>query len=75
MPRHARLDAPGTLHHVMAREIDQTNIFVDDADRAKFLGIVELVNESGVSLTEVARLIGISPSGVGNVLKRVQADR
>jgi len=28
-----------------------------------------------VSLTEVARLIGISPSGVGNVLKRVQADR
>jgi len=25
----------------MARGIDQTNIFVDDADRAKFLGIVE----------------------------------
>jgi len=37
--------------------------------------IEELVNESGVSLTEVASLIGISPSGVGNVLKRVQAER
>jgi hypothetical protein len=28
------LDAPGTLYHVMARGIDQTNIFIDDADRA-----------------------------------------
>ena len=37
--------------------------------------IEKLVNESGVSLTEVAGLIGISPSGVGNVLKRIQADR
>jgi transposase-like protein len=37
--------------------------------------IEKLVNESGVSLTEVAGLIGISPSGVGNVLKRVRADR
>jgi transposase-like protein len=37
--------------------------------------IEELVTESGASLTEVASLIGISPSGVRNVLKRVQADR
>ena len=37
--------------------------------------IEELVNESGASLTEVTSLIGISPSGVGNVLKRLQADR
>jgi len=51
MPRHARLDAPGTLHHVMARGIDQTNIFVDDADRAKFLGIVEeLVFKTGTKI-------------------------
>lgn len=41
MPRHARLDAPGTLHHVMARGIDRTKIFVDDADRGRFLGYLE----------------------------------
>ena len=51
MPRHARLDAPGTLYHVMARGIDQTNIFVDDADRAKFLGILEeLVFKTGTKI-------------------------
>jgi hypothetical protein len=27
MPRQARLDAPGTLHHVMGRGIEGTKIF------------------------------------------------
>ena len=30
MPRQARLDAPGTLHHVMVRGIERTTIFRDD---------------------------------------------
>ena len=35
----------------MARGIDHTNIFVDDADRAKFLGIVEeLVFKTGTKI-------------------------
>ena len=38
MPRGPRLDAPGTLHHVMARGIDRASIFRDDADRDDFLG-------------------------------------
>jgi hypothetical protein len=33
MPRQARLDAPGVLHHVMARGIEQCSIFRDDRDR------------------------------------------
>ena len=37
MPRQARLDAPGTLHHVMARGIEGTKIFRTDKDRADFL--------------------------------------
>ncbi len=37
MPRQARLDAPGTLHHVMARGIEGTNIFRADKDRTDFL--------------------------------------
>lgn len=37
MPRQARLDAPGTLHHVMARGIEGTNIFRTDKDRDDLL--------------------------------------
>ena len=38
MPREARLDAPGTLHHVMARGIEGTDIFRTDEDRNDLLG-------------------------------------
>jgi REP element-mobilizing transposase RayT len=33
MPRQARRDAPGVVHHVWARGIDGRAIFLDDADR------------------------------------------
>lgn len=33
MPRGPRLDAPGALHHAMARGIDRQTIFHDDVDR------------------------------------------
>ncbi len=32
MVRQARLDAPGVLHHVMARGIERRPIFIDDRD-------------------------------------------
>jgi putative transposase len=37
MPRKARLDAPGALHHIIVRGIERRNIFRDDADRDDFL--------------------------------------
>jgi hypothetical protein len=37
MPRQARLDAPGTLHHVMIRGIERSLIFKDDQDRQDFI--------------------------------------
>ncbi len=37
MPRQARLDAPGTLHHVMARGIDGAAVFRTDNDREDFI--------------------------------------
>jgi len=37
MPRQARLDVPGALHHIMVRGINKTDIFDDDQDRARFL--------------------------------------
>ncbi len=43
MPRKARIDAPGALHHIMVRGIEKRNIFYDDFDRDTFvdrLGVV-----------------------------------
>ncbi len=37
MPRQARLDIPGLVHHVMARGIEGRDIFRDDEDRQRFL--------------------------------------
>ena len=37
MPRKARIDAPGALHHIIARGIEQRPIFYDDRDRDRFL--------------------------------------
>ena len=37
MPRSARLDAPGCLHHIMIRGIERRKIFRDDVDREDFL--------------------------------------
>ena len=37
MPRQARLDVPGALHHIMVRGINKSAIFEDEQDRARFL--------------------------------------
>ena len=37
MPRQARLDAPGTLHHVIIRGIERKEIVKDDHDRQNFV--------------------------------------
>ena len=51
MPRQARLDAPGTLHHVMIRGIERGTIFRNDEDRKDFLARVgELVKKTGTRI-------------------------
>jgi len=46
MPRRSRIDAPGALHHIIARGIEQREIFKDDQDRNIFL------DRLGVVLTD-----------------------
>ena len=46
MPRKARIDAPGALHHIIVRGIERRKIFYDDEDRDNFL------ERLGVVLTE-----------------------
>lgn len=37
MPRQARIDGPGALHHIICRGIDRRKIFRDDFDRDNFV--------------------------------------
>ncbi len=37
MPRKARIDAPGALHHIIIRGIERSHIFTDDCDRDNFI--------------------------------------
>jgi REP element-mobilizing transposase RayT len=37
MPRQARLDAPGVLHHIMIRGIERRKIFLNEKDQEDFL--------------------------------------
>jgi REP element-mobilizing transposase RayT len=37
MPRHARLDVPGSVQHVICRGIERRQIFRDDTDREDFV--------------------------------------
>jgi putative transposase len=51
MPRQARLDAPGTLHHVIIRGIEGKRIVTDDRDRLDFMfrmGSIALETETSI---------------------------
>ena len=51
MPRGARLDTPGVLHHVMVRGIEGRRIFRDDLDRQDFLRrLGEAAGRAGLSI-------------------------
>jgi len=64
MPRLARLDAPGVLHHVMGRGIERRKIFWNDKDRSDFIdrlaGVVErgtgIYSRTGTSLLCARRI-------------------
>jgi REP element-mobilizing transposase RayT len=48
MPRQARIDAPGAVHHIIVRGIERRKIFRSDEDRRGFVDRLEhLTNETG----------------------------
>ncbi len=77
MPRRDRLDASGTLHHVIVRGIEKCRIVNDVADRKNFVKRLAKLSADtktriyGVSLAEVARRVGVSNLGISKVLKQV----
>ncbi len=64
MPRQARLDAPGTLHHLIVRGIEKRRIVDDKKDRGRFV----------VRLGEAARLLGVTTAAIANSLMREETE-
>jgi hypothetical protein len=44
MPRQARIDAPGAVHHIMARGIEKRKIFFDPLLCPKCLGSMKVIS-------------------------------
>ena len=66
MPRQARLDAPGTLHHVILRGIERGQMVAALEDRESFLARL------GLSLADTARLLGVCTSGIAKAVARAE---
>ncbi len=49
MPRQARLDAPGLIHHIMARGVEGREIFSNNVDREGFLyRLAEIISQKAI---------------------------
>ncbi len=57
MPRGPRLDAPGVLHHVMARGLDRQVIFRDTWDRDDFVRRLAEVAQAGAVIIHAWALL------------------
>ena len=79
MPRLARLDTPGALHHIVIRGIERRAIFKDDQDRENFLERLErLIPETKticyawVLMPNHAHLLLRSgPEGISQLMRRL----
>jgi hypothetical protein len=60
MPRGARLDAPGTLHHVIGRGIAEIKIFRTKRGREDFLRRIATLCLTGVIAVKKLRYTGAS---------------
>ncbi|MBW2334851.1 MAG: transposase, partial [Deltaproteobacteria bacterium] len=79
MPRQARLDAPGTLHHIIIRGIERKKIVNDDHDRQDFvsrMGNIALDTQTHIYawalMTNHAHiLLRSGPSGLSHYMRRL----
>lgn len=79
MPRQARLDAPGTLHHVIVRGLDRGAIVRDEIDRAAFVArLGDVAQATGTAIYAWALLpnhahllLQSGPAGLPRFMRRL----
>ena len=73
MPRQARLDAPGTVHHIMVQGIDKE--FISGGQRRRGSEgraniACYLSREMGISMAEMARRLEVGTSAIAMAIRR-----
>jgi putative transposase len=79
MPRQARLDSPGTLHHVMVRGIEKKDIFEEKYDKADMVSRMgDLAKETmtfiyawSIMSNHIHILLKSGPRGLSNFMRRL----
>jgi len=79
LPRQARLDAPGTLHHIIVRGIEKRQIVDDDKDRKSFvdrMGSLALETDTAIYAWTLMGnhahiFLRSGPSGLSKYMKRL----
>ncbi len=79
MPRKARLDAPGTLHHVIIRGIERRRIVDNETDRQDFvsrMGEIALDTETSICawslmINHAHILLRSGPAGLSTFMRRL----
>lgn len=79
MPRQARLDFPGTLHHVICRGIEKKKIVADEKDRDCFVERMgTIVEKTGTSIyawalmrNHVHILLRSGPGGLSDFMRKL----
>lgn len=79
MPRKARIDASGALHHIIARGIDRRSIFEDATDRNDFLKrVATILSETQTTCyawtlipNHFHLLLRTGPSSISTVMRRL----
>ena len=69
MPKLARLDAPGVLHHVMGRGIERRRAVVNARRAISWIGVRQL----GYSGADIAGYLGVTNSCVTRDIIREEA--
>ncbi len=74
MPRQARSDSPGTLHHVQKNNIKIDELYYGGRRRnvsfARAQAARILIEDFGITLAEAAWTLGVTTSAIFNMLKR-----
>jgi len=79
MPRQARLDKPGALHHIMVRGINKESVFIDKEDKEQLLQRlgINLVDGQGFVYTWVVMdnhlhlLIKSGKRGISDIMRKL----
>ena len=73
MPRQSRIDAPGALHHIIARGIGRRKVFDNDRAKARYQTYTfDKSVPSGKKPRKITERFGVSESGVTQASRRIR---